>query len=319
MIVKEGSAVIEVSQGKVCKKLPVFFNEEMKLGRDVAVYIVSKLKPKRVLDAMSASGVRAIRFVKEAGIKHIVANDVNPLAARLVSKNAAANNIDIDVRCAEINSMNEPFDYIDIDPFGSPLPYVESASKNLAKNGIMAVTATDLGVLFGKYPKKCKRLYGASSLLTGPYKEFAARILIRKIQLVANKPLLPVFTHLSSHYLRLYLKNVSSLKEDYGKVCPNYLSSNCRMKAGPMWMGQLWDKSLVKWFNLVPFIFEESKVNSIGYYNVDKVAKKYKIPKQRKIADIVKLIQDKGFKASRTHFDLKGVKTDIGSSFSKVI
>ena len=35
------------------------------------------------------------------------------------------------------------FDYIDLDPFGSPNIFLDSAVKRLGRNGILAVTATD--------------------------------------------------------------------------------------------------------------------------------------------------------------------------------
>ena len=35
------------------------------------------------------------------------------------------------------------FDYIDIDPFGSPNPFLAAAIGRITRNGIVAVTATD--------------------------------------------------------------------------------------------------------------------------------------------------------------------------------
>ncbi|MCU0373510.1 MAG: ATP-binding protein, partial [Ignavibacteria bacterium] len=42
------------------------------------------------------------------------------------------------------------FDYIDIDPFGSPCPFLDAAIKRLSRGGILAVTATDTSALAGK-------------------------------------------------------------------------------------------------------------------------------------------------------------------------
>ncbi|MFH1637070.1 MAG: hypothetical protein ABIB71_01450 [Candidatus Woesearchaeota archaeon] len=325
MLVTEGSATVEVHEGEATRKLPVFYNKEMRLARDVAVYIALKLKPKRALDGMAASGIRAIRLKKEAGMPEVVANDVNSLTTGLIAKNAASNNVKLDIRCREFNrllSEEKPFDYIDIDPFGSPMPYVQGACKNIAEKGIIAVTATDLGVLYGRYPKKCKRLYGVLSSRTGPYKETAARILIKSVQdigLANDKSLIPIFTHLSKHYLRVYFK---ACKEDivskHGDFyfCPKCLSTSKKeccgrcITTGKVWLGGLWDRKLAAEFTLINHLKSESTIDAVGYYSIPRIAKKYKLLSQGKIGEIINGLCDGGFKASRTHFDGQGIRTN---------
>ncbi len=325
MLITEGSATIEVPEGKPTRKLPVFYNREMRPGRDVAVYIALKARPKRALDGMAGSGIRAIRLKREAGIPEIVANDINPEAAKLIRKNAASNKVKIKIINKELNSLlkeEEPFDYI--DPFGSPINYVSAAARNAPKSAIITLTATDLGALFGRYPKRCKALYGALSSLTGPYRETAARILIRKVQEIAmeeNKRLLPVFTHLTTHYLRVYFKVVDKLEMNHGSLyfCPQCLALSTSkigccgktITAGPMWLGQLWDRELAAVFNLIPHIKEESSVEAIGYYSLDRIAKRFKLKGQRKISEIIEEIHGKGYRASRTHFHPQGIRADI--------
>lgn len=42
------------------------------------------------------------------------------------------------------------WDFIDIDPFGSCLPFLEAAVAGVGDGGVLAVAATDLTVLCGK-------------------------------------------------------------------------------------------------------------------------------------------------------------------------
>ena len=53
------------------------------------------------------------------------------------------------------------FDYIDIDPFGSPVGFVDSAMRSIKNGGVVACTATDTAALCGVYPRVCQRRYGA--------------------------------------------------------------------------------------------------------------------------------------------------------------
>ena len=47
--------------------------------------------------------------------------------------------------------FNNYYDIFDIDPFGSCLPYIDSTIKNIRKNGMIALTTTDLKILEGRY------------------------------------------------------------------------------------------------------------------------------------------------------------------------
>lgn len=49
-----------------------------------------------------------------------------------------------------------PWDFVDIDPFGSCLPFLEAAVGGVADDGILAVAATDLATLCGKKGSKVR-------------------------------------------------------------------------------------------------------------------------------------------------------------------
>lgn len=346
MLYKEESVSFHVPENrKLSKKDVVFYNPDMKLNRDITIWVIKKTKPKSYCDVMSASGVRCLRVSFETETKKIVANDKNPDAYNLIKKNRDLNKLNFVVKNLDANKLLnlEKFDFIDIDPFGSPLPFVDSALKSLNNNGILALTATDIGVLEGVYPKKCEKVYGAKPLKIFFRDEISARILIHKVQtmgFVHDKVLVPIFVHKKNHYLRVYFKcynkkKCKELVDNKGYIffcdkCYNYDSSKilnekicCKkiMKhAGPLWLGQLWDQDLVKDFNLIKHVCEENN-NILGYYDLHKIAKKYKIKKLKKIKDVIVELEKKGFIVSRTHFKPEGIRTnakikDIILSFS---
>ncbi|MEA3378943.1 MAG: tRNA (guanine(26)-N(2))-dimethyltransferase [Nanoarchaeota archaeon] len=338
LIKEKGIRFYIPKESKISKKLPVFYNPQMELGRDICIFIIKKFKPKNILDAMAGTGIRAMRIFKELPQSSITANDINSNAANLIEKNIGLNSIKLKIANEDMNILllkKEKFDYIDIDPFGSPIKYISPAVSALSDNGILAVTATDLGSLYGKYIKSCRRKYNAIPLNCMFKKENAIRILIHHLQTVAakyNKALMPIFCHSSNHYLRVYLKNNTSKKETdsilkksgYLHYCPKCLKYEtsrfnlpkicCRheMKvSGPIWLGRLWDENLTKGFTLIRHLREESNIQTIGYYELNSFYKKYKKNPSGKIENLIKKIKAKSYQASRTHFSDTGIRSSI--------
>jgi len=99
------------------------------------------------------------------------------------------------------------FDVVDVDPFGSPVPYLDSAIRALHNNGLLAVTATDLAPLCGVHSKACIRKYGGKPLRTEYCHELAVRLLAGCIATLAAKydiGIRVVFSHCTDHYIRVY-------------------------------------------------------------------------------------------------------------------
>ncbi|MFA5887192.1 MAG: tRNA (guanine(26)-N(2))-dimethyltransferase [Candidatus Nanoarchaeia archaeon] len=316
-------------------KTPVFYNPVMKLNRDVAVWIIKMLKPKSLCFGMEASGVRAIRCAVEANATNIIANDIGKDAFEAMQKNIELNNVQNQVK-AENKDVKEllsqgAFDYIDIDPFGTPVYFAGHAIRALSSNGILAVTATDTSCLCGRFVKACIRKYSSRPLNNEFNKETGIRILVWKMQQVAEqqgKCLIPIFVHSSDHYLRAYLQSVNEsglggMHKQQGFIlyCPKCLnrftseSSSCvccgkpMEHAGPLWLGNLWDEELVREFDLIPYIQQESRINVPWHFDTHRISKAYGKTSVRH-EHILTFLQTKGFKASRTHFKPEGIKTD---------
>jgi len=79
------------------------------------------------------------------------------------------------------------FHVIDLDPYGSPTPFLDSAVQAVQDGGLLCVTATDMAVLCGNSPETCYTKYGAISLKTKSCHEFALRILLQCLESHANR------------------------------------------------------------------------------------------------------------------------------------
>ena len=268
-------------------------------------------------------------------------------------------NKDANLLFSEISRSSTLPDVISIDPFGTPNLFIDSACKAIKKdNGLLCITATDTAVLFGVKPKVCIRKYMAKPLHTDYCKEIGARILISFISKIANinnLGIIPLLTFYSNHFVRIFalsfrgkskiLKdlpksygyiihcnhcgNRSSIVEDVLKVpqkCPICLSEKHLSYSGPLWLGELHQKSYLEELSLLNEKFNFKNKNRIrkilkfalqeigmpiSYYNIHKISQQLKLSSIPKLEDIIKLIEEKGCKASRTHFDFISIKTDM--------
>jgi len=331
-MIQEGKALIDVKIEKiVSKQMDVFYNPVMKLNRDISIILLNCINKKnmQIGSPLAGSGVREIRFLKELKkgiVKRIDANDMNKDAVKTINKNLRLNKI----RSNKIKIFNQDanlfllnstgYDYIDIDPFGSPNPFLDSAIRRISRDGILAVTATDTAALTGTYTDPCKRKYWAMPLRNSNMHEVGLRILIRKVQLIGaqyDKALFPIFSYSSEHYFRIFFRCDKS-KEKVDEIIEQHGNFS---GAGPMWLGNLWDNRLVECMEkenkfeedtrLLKIIKEESKINVIGIYDIPELAKKYKLKKIPKKDNILKDIKRKGFLGSETHLRDNSIKSNI--------
>ena len=344
--ITESSATILVSTGPISKHLKIFYNPIMKFNRDISILLLNTLNRKmQIADPLAGSGIRSIRFLKELNksiIRTLSINDSSKNAVRAIKKNLKLNKIknkSITITGKDANEFllsSKGFDYIDIDPFGSPNPFLDSAVKRLARNGILAVTATDTAPLAGTYPKACRRKYWAMPLRNHLMHEVGLRILIRKVQLIAaqyNKALTPLLSYSKDHYYRIFFQAEKSKEEcdniikkhKYLLYCTNCTAQSitkpcpCEQTqiAGPLWRGQLHEKNVVKGMmkrtkdketkKFLETIDQEMDI--LGFYDLHILAKKTK-KQPPKTAEIIENLRKSGLKATPTHFSAHAIKTD---------
>jgi len=340
---------------------PVFYNPLMRISRDLTSLLMHSLfgeKSYYFIDALSGSGVRGVRLVLESNGYGLL-NDVDPVAYLYIVRNIRLNEVGDKARAShcEANTLLNnytfsgiPVDYIDIDPYGSPIPYIDSAVKPLAKNAYLGVTATDSGPLTCSHWLKALRRYNIVCIDTDFDKELGLRILIYNIvyrgssQDVALKPILS-YSH--RYYYRVFFKTVRSGGEAYKLLdnCRGYLwyckntlergfvknpldNPGCSDGSKPLVTGPLWicslgeeevveqlyqhslkidyvDKETVK---LLGLLRNEISVNE-PYVRVDKLFSILGL-NMPPLRELIALLNTHGFKAYRSHFDPRAVKTN---------
>ncbi len=365
--IKEGNTNLIVpkvkkTKGPATSKVPVFYNPAMEFNRDVSVLAMNNILKSakkgtcfRVLDGLAGTGIRGVRFANEVeGIEEVVINDRNPSAFDLIKKNIKLNNLKNSTATNEkfnvilINNRNR-FDYIDIDPFGTPVEFIEQSCRAIRDKGIIAVTATDTATLCGRYPKTCLRRYDAITIKTSYRHELGIRVLIGYCTRQASKydlALTPTLIHSTDHYYRVYFsarKGVGradkSIK-NLGYIWHDPETGNRGFSpepipelsyAGPLWTNNLFDNIFLKKLDLnvcdfgtkrrltkmLAFWLEEAEAPAL-FYEINELASKFKIspPKMEKALNS---LREEGYAATRTHFSPQGFRTDASVETMKNI
>ncbi|KAI5187188.1 tRNA (guanine26-N2/guanine27-N2)-dimethyltransferase [Nematocida homosporus] len=188
-----------------------FYNPVQKFNRTMTIRIINAYKEHfgkdslSILECMSATGIRAIRYCREIkGSRRIVMNDLSARACAEIVANCQANGIEakvneeVDNGECSVEVCNEDcrvlmlqrkhkYDVIDIDPFGSCALYIESALESIAPGGLLCVTSTDLKALCDSPPEACFKKYGACSISNTYSHEVAIRIILSYISRTAAK------------------------------------------------------------------------------------------------------------------------------------
>lgn len=173
----------------------------------------------RVLEALAASGLRSIRFAKEVpGLRAVVANDCSARAVELMGRNVAFNGVgalvtphmaDARLLMYQSKADKEPFDVIDLDPYGSPAPFLDAAVQAVSEGGLLCVTCTDMAVLAGNSAETCYSKYGAMSLKGKFCHEMALRIILHSLDRRANcyqRFIAPLLAVSADFYIRVFVR-----------------------------------------------------------------------------------------------------------------
>jgi tRNA (guanine26-N2/guanine27-N2)-dimethyltransferase len=348
--ITEGQTQVLVTVPKTEKRGPAtrtaepFYNPAMELSRDLSIlvnqwFIDTRQKPTRICDGLAASGIRGLRLAKElTGDVHVTINDSKETAFELIQeniqrnslKNATASNTDLNVLLAR-----ERFHSIDIDPFGSPIPFVDSAMRSIIPGGLLACTATDTAPLCGVFPEVCHRRYAAWPLHGPCMHEVGLRILLGVLAREAgkyDKGILPILCYTTDHYIRVYVKvdsgkHVANASMNQLLMIPASdvpLTDSTEHPVGPLWMGPLLLAKAVKEVRSLVFsrplgskhqlwkllsLLEDEVEAPPFFYAVEEIASRLK-RSMPPLNHILGALGHEGFFASRTHFTPTGFKTD---------
>lgn len=256
-------------------------------------WLVAGEKPIRVLDALCATGVRVRRWRNEipANLQQrlrISANDLDEFALNWtrishithppevivdqefeddrynrIPSGEIINGIHIQQLDARVAMMESAFQWVDLDPFGSPVSFLDSAIQCLSRSGVLEVTATDTAALTGSSPSSMARRYGAKGLVDIYAHDDAVRILLGLIATSAarlDKKIKPILALFDGHHVRVSVQLKTS-KEGASEITQNMgwrvrgedvpyrfvthpNADQLENASGPMWIGPLWDAEI---------------------------------------------------------------------------
>jgi len=347
--IKEGTTECFVFKNKLSLKGPglkdskPFYNPSMELNRDLSIIFIQWLIEQRkkhlsLLDGLAASGIKGVRIANEVdGDFDVTINDWDEQAHSLIKKNIK-NKESINAFATQKNlnvllSENR-YDYIDIDPFGSPVYFIDSAVRSVLNNGVIACTATDTATLCGVYPQVCFRRYGAKTFHCYLMHEIGLRILLGLICREAakyDKGIKPIINYSTDYYFRLFVmikngkRHANESIKKYSLIdLKEYFSDNEDRQIGPLWLGEIQDKKAVKEVRTLLFKKELNTKNSIWkllslleeeanapiyFYTTENLATRLKTS-PIKLGKIINMLETNGYKATKTHFSSIGFKTD---------
>ncbi|XP_009624965.1 tRNA (guanine(26)-N(2))-dimethyltransferase 1-like isoform X3 [Nicotiana tomentosiformis] len=222
-----------------------------------------ELKPARVLEALSASGLRALRYAREVeGIGQVVALDNDKVSVEACRRNirfngaVACSKLESHLADARVYMLTHPkeFDVVDLDPYGSPSLFLDSAVQSVADGGILMCTATDLAVLCGGNGEVCYSKYGSYPLRGKYCHEMALRILLACIESHANR------------YKRYIVPVLSVQMDFYVRVFVRIYSSASAMKNTPLKLSYVYQCTGCDSFHLQPVGRTISKDNRLRYH-----------------------------------------------------
>ncbi|KAK3114816.1 RNA methyltransferase tRNA(m5U54)methyltransferase [Teratosphaeriaceae sp. CCFEE 6253] len=188
-------------------------------------------KPRfRILDALSATGLRALRYAAEIpSATAIVANDMDRNAVKSIRAHVEHNKLAGIITASHNNAIGHmysiafpptdshgpshisgKYDVIDLDPYGTAAPFIDSAMQALNDGGLLCVTCTDSGVFAScGYAEKTYSLYGGMPI-KGPHShEGGLRLIINSVASAAAKYGLAVEPLLSlsiDFYVRIFIR-----------------------------------------------------------------------------------------------------------------
>ena len=256
-------------------------------------WLTSPEKPIRAFDALCSTGVRIRRWRNEIPDElqprlRITGNDLNDFALSWaiashnnnlpdyteniemnhdrygsMAQRIPVNGIYFQKLDAKLAMADASYQWIDIDPFGSPVPFIDSAIQSLARTGVLEVTATDTAALTGSSLSSQKRRYGAQGIVDDYAHDDAVRVLlglIAKTAAMHDRIIKPILSLFDGHHVRVSVlvktskEAASNFQEQLGyrlrteNVPYEFIkypsAEQMDLASGPLWIGPLMDKEI---------------------------------------------------------------------------
>ena len=306
--------------------------------RDLGVAFAQALPPpthggRTGWEMTAATGVRGLRLLRESGaFGTFTFSEANPEACRVLRENTArvpgAFVVEGDARLAPPAA---PFDYVDLDPYGTPAPFVRTALGSVRPGGVVAVTATDMMVLAGTQPSACWRRYGARPVRGRLGPEGGLRILLAYLARDAEalgRSIRPMLAYARDHYVRAYVEvnERSDAAVPVGTIDPENWPGpwvGDRGPYGPLWLGPLFDADLVSRLRVpdgaarareverfISRLKEEVTADRPFYFEANVLASRLELAAPPSLRAVEEGLRSLGFRVARTHARPEGFRTD---------
>ena len=351
LLYQEGKAKFKVGQA--------FYNPQSKLVRDLGILAAIAYKQNnhslRILDTLGGCGVRSLRYWLESNADYIWLNEGNPELNPLLRENLnlaiAAGSCKITHHDAhrlffQCYSARDYYDLVDVDCFGSAVPYLSTMLWATKIGGLMYLTSTDGRTLTGHLPENSLQVYGAVARSHPAAHEQGLRLIIGSVQQQAAtkglgvEPIFSFFTGKTYRLmLRLQAKPNLNLK-NYGWLaychsCGNYQTVSARkigkvncscdnptvILSGAMWLGKLHHPQQLQCLQTIAQHLEWHEAANLlavmsaeadfppYFYTLREIGTRGKIdiPKRSRL---IAALRNRGYPAVITHINPQAIKTN---------
>ncbi len=370
-------------EGKVTIELlypEVFLRERGRLARDFGVAAVAALRraslplttpegvslfqlplsePLVVAETFAGTGIRSLRYIQEVGgIQEALLNDISTRALDTARHNVHRAGLSSRFRFYHMEAnnfhytlkMEELFPHLlDLDAFGSPVPFLDSAFHAVRDGGFLYITATDLAALCGIDRRSAFNHYAALTVQTEFCHETGARVFVRSVVRAGARRkfrVIPLFTLFDGYALRGFFFTIhgrydlNPRSEGFLGICPHCHTvwdvpfsgkdlcnrcPQCGMEAwmaGPLW---LWDLHHAGFLSAM-----EQEGRALGTLSrrffrvIRRMQEEVGMPpffystttvadrlqlSQPPLEEVLRALNERGYRATRTHFHGTGFKT----------
>ncbi|EAZ90129.1 class I SAM-dependent methyltransferase [Crocosphaera chwakensis] len=340
-----------------------FYRSQSKITRDLGVLAAKAYKNEqgklKVLDVMTGCGVRSLRYYLESDADYILANDSNPENKAVIEHNLSqilqekkgkvtyqnANNIFF-----ECYSNKDYYDFVDVDAFGSPNPYLSTALWATKIGGLIYLTCTDGRTATGHLPENCLQVYGSYGRSHPAAQEQVLRLIIGStLQQAATIGLgiEPIFSYFSGQTYRVMLRLLPKINlslDNYGFLgychhCGEYVTISYKQLgkmrcyhqqenkkynytiSGAMWLGDLHNKAYLKTMKSLVIDLKWTEVSDLlsTMINESEFPPYFytlgEIGRRGKLdipkrSQLIKALHNQGFSATNTHINSQAIKTN---------
>ncbi|KAF2473288.1 TRM-domain-containing protein [Lindgomyces ingoldianus] len=175
--------------------------------------------PFKILDALSATGLRALRYANEIPFAtSITANDLSSRATDSIKLNVKHNKLEDRITVNAGNAIahmysfveKHGYDVIDLDPYGTAAPFIDASIQAINDEGLLCVTCTDSAIFASHgYLEKTYSQYGGLPLKGEPCHEGGLRLILHAIASSAARygmAIEPLLSLSIDYYIRVFVR-----------------------------------------------------------------------------------------------------------------